>query len=248
MCYSLLSLWEECPGLIHHCSCHLCHYFQFRHFCCIQNALQQQKHNHCCYSEAVFRQHFCHPTNCTIISNSMLYEMPSPHPNQQPPLTSIALIPGSSTPSINTEPRARWRTVPFLTIPLYSWCLLQEQLQSLALMPTISKKVLTLLECIFLYWSSSVEKYEVCHIAGNLKSRQIDWWCKCMSEPFDFWRKKQMYIGNQWKLKVVLILCGSYTLRNTVVHYTASKDFNQWCWHISKKNLVYANKISVESN
>ncbi len=89
----------------------------------------------------------------------------------------------------------------------------------------------------FLYWCSSMEIYGVLHIIGNLTSRQIDWWCKRMCKPDNFWRMKQMYIGNQWKLKVVLMLLGSYTPRNMVFltfPYNKKKGTN-FGWSVKDK-------------
>ncbi len=38
-----------------------------------------------------------------------------------------------------------------------------------------------------------------------------------------FLKKKQIHVGNQWNLKVVLLLHGSYTLRNMVAMFQFSK-------------------------
>lgn len=118
-------------------------------------------------------------------------------------------------------------------------------------------------KCNFLCWCSSVKKY------GLLFTSCIGAFCRKMWFTVHCWKahiktdrlvlqmhvkisqllkKKQLYIGNWWKLKGVLILHGSYTPRNKVnwkhknLHNIGGTNWPRMVWwRVEMTNMTKTN-------
>ncbi len=158
-----------------------------------------------CHANAVFRQHFHHSANGTVIMAMCIMRCLYVKPTQQPHLTSTVEIAFSSRSPTVTYKRARQRLIPSLIITPHFLCFEQEQLQSLAWIPTILIWWPEILWLMSLCWHSCAKNMGC---GTSIKSAH-------QGESVDDIRQKResrFQKKKKWSL-VILILCGANHIR-----------------------------------